>query len=106
MHLGPVMLPWPEKPTWVDAVYCTAASTAYAYTVPTWAHYVMLSGNSPFYAAFETQLTGVTAIIPTGAVTSGAAPFLNPVLVPVTGGSTISFISATAANIITIAPLK
>jgi hypothetical protein len=31
---------------------------------------------------------------------------LNPVLVPVTGGSTISFISATAANIITIAPLK
>jgi len=98
VHLTPILLPAPSPMTWVDAVVLTANSAA-TYTIPSNATYLMFSANGIFYVSF---VAGQAAAIPSSSVTTGAAPFANPVLVPVQGLTSISII-APSACIVTIA---
>ena len=100
-RMAPMILPIPAAPTWVDAMFLSA-NTAASYSVPTGANYLLFSGNASFYVS----LTG-TAVIPTGNVTNGTAPLLNPAMMPTTGlaTQTLSFISPVAC-IVTSAVIK
>ncbi len=78
-----------KAPTWVDAEVVSTANVGH--TVPAGAKYVLFSATNNFYACF----TG-TAVIPTGAVTDGSAPELNPVLREIRGIATINLIAPTS----------
>ncbi|MBJ7413854.1 MAG: hypothetical protein JHC88_00025 [Niveispirillum sp.] len=71
------------------------ANEAVTVTVPSWAQTMTMAATVDFWV----QYGGAAAVIPTVAIIDGSAPELNPIGRQITGGSTLSVISAAAGHI-------
>lgn len=80
---------------------CFAGTTSKAHAIPSGAYYVNFSATDDFYAKFVTG-TGSIAV-PTGDVTDGSAPALNPGtrIIP-EGADHIAIIAPNAATVVTL----
>jgi hypothetical protein len=83
---------------WIDAMFLGSANVAETYTVPAGVTLAIFSCPNNFYAAYN----GATAAVPSAEVTDGSASEMNPAGRVVSGGQTISFVSATASTPISI----
>lgn len=87
----------PVVADYVDA-RVLAANTAERHTIPAGANFVNFSGDGDFWAKFGDNT--VTAAIPSGDVTDGSAPMLNPGTRRIPKGVTsISLIAGAARNV-------
>lgn len=87
-------------PGYIDA-RVLAASTAEDHTVPSGMKFVVFSATADFYARYD-----ATAAVPAADNELGTASELNPTARSLTGVSSISLISPTANNVVTMAFYK
>lgn len=83
-------------PDYVNS-YALGASVAETVTIPSGATVAMFSALSDFYVSY-----GTAATVPSGDVTDGSASELNPTVRDISGYSTLSIVSPTGSNQVTI----
>ena len=85
---------------WIDA-RVLATTTTENFQAPTGAKYVLFSGNGDFYARIEADAP-MDAVVPTGDVTDGTAPELNPAMRQLPVDQAYISLVAPAATIVTM----
>lgn len=85
-------------PTAVRNVLVLAANTAQAFTVPSGYTKVYMTMDTPGLALWVDE--NKTAVIPTGNITDGTAPMLNPYGREVRPGASLSCICASACTVL------